>query len=138
MTEGTTGLLADLILLLHVAIVAFVVLGLPLIVLGGWRGWRWIRNRRFRLLHLATIAFVAIQAWAGGICPLTTWEQQLRVRAGQTGYDGGFVEHWLSRLIFFEAPPWVFVIGYSLFALAVAAAWWRWPPRPARHASDPH
>ncbi len=129
MTEGTAGVLADLILLLHVAIVAFLVVGLPLIALGGWFGWQWTRNRRFRLLHLATIAFVAIQAWLGEICPLTIWEQQLRSRAGQTGYDGGFIEYWLSRLIFFEAPPWVFVIGYSLFALAVVAAWWRWPPQ---------
>ncbi len=137
MTDSTAGSLADLILVLHVGVVAFVVLGLPLIVLGGYLGWRWIRNRGFRLLHLATIAFVAIQAWLGEICPLTTWEQQLRIRAGQTGYDGGFIEHWLSRLIFFDAPPWLFVIAYSLFALAVALAWWRWPPQRTSAKSPP-
>lgn len=129
MTDTMAGLLANLILALHAAIVAFVVVSLPLIVIGGCLGWRWIRHRGFRLVHLATIGFVAIQSWLGEICPLTVWEQQLRERAGQSGYQGGFIEHWLSQLIFFNAPSWVFVAGYSLFALAVAAAWWRWPPR---------
>lgn len=132
MSEGTAGTLADLILLLHAVIVAFVVLGLPLIALGGWLGWRWIRVRWLRLLHLATIAFVATQAWLGETCPLTLWEQQLRLHAGQQAYDGSFIEHWLARLIFFDAPPWLFVIAYTLFGLAVAAAWWRWPPQRAR------
>lgn len=121
--------LADAILVLHAGIVAFVVAGLPLILLGGWRGWGWVRNRAFRLVHLGLIAFVAAQAWLGELCPLTVWEQDLRRVAGQAVHAQSFIEHWLSRLLFFEAPWWVFVAVYTVFGALVAAAW-RWvPPR---------
>ncbi len=123
------GLLADLILSLHVGIVGFVVLGELLFVAGGWRGWRWIRSLPLRLLHLALIAYIAVQAWVGVACPLTVWEQRLRTLAGQSPYQESFIEHWLSRLIFFQAPWWVFVAAYSTFALLVAVTWWRFPPR---------
>jgi hypothetical protein len=43
--------------------------------------------------------------------------------------EQGFIELWLHRLLFYTAPPWVFATAYSAFGLAVAAAWWRWPPR---------
>ncbi len=123
------GLLAELLLSLHVGIVAFVVLGEALFLIGGWRSWRWIRNLPLRLLHLALIAYIAVQAWLGVACPLTVWEQHLRTLAGQSPYQESFIEHWLSRLIFFQAPWWVFVAAYSLFALLVAVTWWRFPPR---------
>ena len=64
-------LAADLILVLHTLFVAFVVLSLPAILLGGVLAWPWVRNRCFRLLHLAAIAFVVVQSWLGMICPLT-------------------------------------------------------------------
>ncbi|MGH8078565.1 MAG: DUF2784 domain-containing protein, partial [Lysobacter sp.] len=65
----------------------------------------------------------------GALCPLTTWEQALRRRAGHDTYDESFIEHWLSRLIFFEAPWWAFVAAYTAFALLVLLTW-RWvPPR---------
>lgn len=123
------GLLADLILSLHVGIVAFVVLGEILFLAGGWRGWRWIRNLPLRLLHLALVAYIALQAWLGVACPFTAWEQRLRTLAGQSHYQESFIEHWLSRLIFFQAPWWVFVAAYSVFTLLVAVTWWRFPPR---------
>jgi len=120
---------ADAILALHVGIVAFVVLGQAAILIGAWRRWRWIRNFRFRIAHLATMVFVALQSWLGQLCPLTVWEQALRTRAGQSAYAESFIEHWLSQLIFFEAPWWAFVVAYSAFA-ALAAACWIWlPPR---------
>lgn len=122
-------LLADVILALHVGIVVFVVLGLILVLVGGVRGWRWVRNLWFRLAHLGTIVFVAVQAWLGELCPLTVWEQQLRAAAGQEAYGESFIEHWLSRLLFFDAPWWVFVAAYTGFALVVALTWWWLPPR---------
>lgn len=124
------ALLADLVLAAHVAVVAFVVLGLGAVVAGGLLGWRWTRRRRLRQLHLATVAVVALQAWLGRLCPLTTWEQALRARAGQAACDGSFIACWLDRLLYLQAPWWAFVAVYTLFALAVAAAWWRWPPQP--------
>jgi hypothetical protein len=120
--------LADAILATHVAVVAFVVLGTLAILAGGPLGWRWVRGFGFRLSHLLLLVFIALQAWIGQLCPLTTWEQSLRNRAGQATYDASFIQHWLSRLIFFDAPWWIFVAAYSLLALLVAACWWRWPP----------
>jgi hypothetical protein len=124
------GALADAILLLHVGIVLFVVGGQGLILLGGWRGWRWVRHRGLRLFHLALVAFIALQSWLGQLCPLTVWEQALRRDAGQAVYTESFIEHWLSRILYVQAPWWVFVLAYTAFALLVLASW-RWiPPRP--------
>lgn len=120
--------LADAVLICHVAFVAFVVLGLILILLGGCLDWSWVRNRRFRFCHLAAIGIVVIQAWLGIICPLTTLEMHLREKAGDTTYQGTFIAHWLQRILFFDAPLWVFTVCYTLFALAVIASWWRVRP----------
>ena len=122
-------LLADTVLVLHVGVVLFVVLGLPLIWFGHWRGWRFAAAPSFRLAHLAAIAVVAAQAWLGLVCPLTTLEMWLRAQARQTTYGGGFVEHWLQRLLYWDLPPWVFVLAYTLFALLVVATWVVLPPR---------
>jgi polyferredoxin len=124
--------LADAILVLHVGIVAFVVFGLVAIALGGVLGWAWVRGLRWRGVHVALMAFVALQAWVGAVCPLTVWEQALRRHAGQAAYDGSFIEHWLARLIFFDAPAWVFVAAYTAFAMLVLLAWRGVPPRPRR------
>jgi hypothetical protein len=121
--------LADAVLLLHGAVVVFVVGGLLLIVVGNLRGWHWVNGAWLRLAHLAAILVVVAEAWFGVVCPLTTLEQALRLRAGDAGYGGGFIEHWVQRLIYYDLPGWVFVLGYTLFALAIVAAWWRWPPR---------
>ena len=131
------ALLADAVLALHLGVVVFVVGGLVAIVVGHRRGWRWTADLRFRLAHLAAIGFVVAEAWLGLTCPLTTLEMALRARAGGARYAGGFVEHWLQRLLYFDAPPWVFVLGYSLFGLLVALAWWRCPPRVPRRRGRP-
>jgi hypothetical protein len=122
--------LANAVLVLHVAIVLFVVGGLVLIGVGNWRSWRWVNRWWFRLAHLAAIAVVVAESWFGIVCPLTTLEAWLRVHAGAPVYGGsGFIEHWLQRLLYYDAPAWVFTLGYSVFALLVLWAWWRYPPR---------
>ena len=125
---------ADLVLVTHVSFVAFVVLGFFTIVWGGFAGWRWIRNPWFRAAHLAGIGLVVLQAWLGVICPLTTLELYLREKAGGTLYDDTFIAHWLQRLLYFEAQPWVFVACYTAFGLAVIGSWIKFPPRPIRPA----
>jgi len=125
--------LANAVLVLHVAVVLFVVGGLVLIVFGNWRNrrsWRWVNAWWFRLAHLAAIGVVVAEAWFGITCPLTTLEAKLRVRGGAPVYGGsGFIEHWLQRLLYYDAPAWVFTLGYTLFALLVVLVWWRYPPR---------
>ena len=95
-------LLADLILILHTLFAGFVVSGLIAIIIGGIRGWQWVRNPWFRLAHLVAIVIVALQAWLGILCPLTTLEMTLRAKAGDSIYEGSFIAHWLEYLLYYE------------------------------------
>jgi hypothetical protein len=121
----STALLADVVLVLHFAFVLFVVGGLALILVGAVAGWRWIRNRAFRYAHLAAIVFVAAEALVGVACPLTVWEHLLR-----SGSPDGpsLVGRWVSRLLYYDFPEWVFTAAYVLFAIAVAVTLWLVPP----------
>jgi len=121
---------ADMVLTLHVLFVAFVVVGLVFIFVGWSGNWRWVRNRRFRILHLVAIAVVVIQSWVGVLCPLTKIEMTLRQRAGDTTYSGAFIAHWLENILYYRAPAWVFVVCYTMFGALVVASWyWVRPDR---------
>lgn len=115
--------LANAVLICHVGIVLFIMFGLVLTLIGGARGWAWVRNFHFRALHTVGIVYIAMEAWLGIVCPLTTWEMWLRERAGQTVYEGDFIAFWLRKLLFFEAQPWVFIVAYSVFGLLVVLSW---------------
>ena len=129
-------LLANAVLALHLAVVLFVVGGLLLVVAGNLRHWRWVNALWFRLAHLASIGFVVLQAWLGQVCPLTTLEMALRAQAGASTYGGGFIEHWMQRLLYYDAPDWVFVLFYSVFGLLVIATWFYFPPVSWRHRAQ--
>ena len=131
-TPSLYAVLADSVLALHVAYVLFVVLGLLLILAGGLWGWRWVRIRRLRLAHLLAIGVVVLQLWLGLVCPLTTLEMALRVRAEDAVYAGSFIGYCLQALLYFEAPTWVFGVVYTLFALLVFLSWFWVRPKPAR------
>jgi hypothetical protein len=122
--------LADTVLLLHFTVVLFIVAGLVLVVAGNvvWH-WRWVNNMWFRLAHVAAIGVVVLQSWLGQLCPLTTLESWLRVKAGSPSYSKSFMEHWVQRVLFYEAPFWLFALAYTVFGLLVVFAWWRFPPR---------
>jgi hypothetical protein len=122
--------LADLILVIHFALVVFIVAGLPLIWIGAALGWQWVRNPWFRLAHLTGILFVAFEAVIGMVCPLTTWEAELR--DGQAP-ETGFIERYVGGLLFYDLPPWVFTFCYLGFALAVALTYYQFPPKRFRH-----
>ena len=125
-------LLADAILLLHFGVI-LVVLLTPVLVLCSTR----VRDARgWRVLHLLLTALVAAQAVLGIECPLTTWENALRIGAGQAGYGSqGFIADWLHRLIFFQAEPWVFTTLYGAWLAVVLLGWWWQPPRRGPAAS---
>ncbi len=124
--------LADVVLIAHFAIVFFVIGGLIFIVLGNRFAWAWANSVAFRVAHLACILIVVAQSWFGITCPLTTLESWLRRMGGSAVYKTSFVEHWVHRLLFFEAPTWVFVFAYTLFGVLVVLAWWFFPPRSGR------
>ncbi len=118
-------MLADLLLLFHFALAAFVVGGLILVWLGAALGWRWICNPRFRWLHLAAIAFIAVEALLGYACPLTVWEDLLRGGAR----PDSFVARWVYRLLYYNAPEWVFTTAYTAWAAATIVTLRFVPPR---------
>ena len=123
------AILADLIVVIHFGYVSFVVLGLLIILLGGVLRWRFIRNFWFRTVHLTTILVVVFESLIGMMCPLTVWEYDLRIAAGQQNVsDVSFVARLVHQLMFFECPPIVFTVGYCLFGLAVLGSWWLYPP----------
>src|SRR5262245_34129218 len=81
-------LLADITAGVHLAYVACVVFGLLLIVVGHFRGWKWVHNRWFRAIHLLMIVGVVIRTLVWTECPLTWWERDLRALAGQVDAEG--------------------------------------------------
>lgn len=122
-------LLADAVLIIHAVFVAFVVIGLLLIVIGNHLGWGFVNRYGFRALHLTAIGVVVVESWFGVECPLTTLENWLRFKAGVSVYQTSFIEHWVGGLIFYNVPEIVFTLIYTAFAAMVVATWWRYPPR---------
>jgi len=123
------SLIADLIVTIHFVYVIVVVFGLFVILLGGALRWRFIRNFWFRAIHLAMILIVVLEALLGVSCPLTIWEYELRITAGQQdATDMSFVTRLVHLLIFFEFPQIVFTAAYCVFGLAVLVSWPLVPP----------
>ncbi len=84
------AVLADAVLLLHLAFILFVLLGALL----AWR-WRWVA-----WVHLPAVAWAVLLEFFGWLCPLTPLEVRLRTVAGEGGYAGGFIDHYLVPLIY--------------------------------------
>jgi hypothetical protein len=131
-------LAADFVLYLHLAFVLFVLVGLVLIYVGKFSGWKWIKNGWFRLAHLVAIGIVVLQSWLGVLCPLTTLEMWLREKAGDAVYPGAFMAHWAQRILYYDVPAWVFAICYTAFGALVLASWFWIRPRPIRTNKGEH
>jgi hypothetical protein len=116
---------ADALLVLHFAIVAFIVGGLVLTWAGAALGWEWVRDPWFRWIHLGAIAFVALEAVVGMTCPLTEWEDALRDGAGAES----FVGRWVRYFLYYRAPEWVFTAIYLAWTTATLITLWFVPPR---------
>jgi hypothetical protein len=122
-------MLADAIVIVHLCIVLFVLTGVPLIYLGAARHWAWVRNWRWRLLHLIAIVVIAAESLFGIVCPLTLWEDRLRGEQISTG----FIERWIDRILFYDAPTWVFTAAYVAFGVLVVITWVAVPPTKGPH-----
>jgi hypothetical protein len=125
-------MLADMVVAIHAVYVGFVVFGLVAILVGYARGWRWVRNPYFRIVHLAAIGFVCLESIIGIDCPLTTLENGLRLGAGQNGYSSDFIRYWLDRMLFYDFPPRVFTVIYLAFGAMVISTTWLIPIRTAK------
>ena len=111
-------LLADLLLVVHAAFIVFATLGGLLVLHRRW--WLW--------LHLPAAAWAAAVVAMGWICPLTPWEQSLRIAAGQEGFGGGFIEHYLLSVIYPEGLTrgiqiWLAVGVLVVNSLVYGAVW---------------
>ncbi len=111
-------ILADIIVIIHLLFVLVVVFGGLLVLWRRWLAW----------LHLPAVFWgVGIELY-GGICPLTPLEMKLRQAAGQQGYRGGFIEHYLIPLIYPEALTrnLQLLLGLGALALNLVIYVWLW------------
>lgn len=112
----TSRILADATLLLHLGFILFV-------MLGGFAVWRW---PRLAWAHVPVFLWGAGIEIFGWICPLTPLENRLRALAGQEGYAGGFVEHYILPVIYpevlFGAFPRSGFIALGLIVIAINGA----------------
>jgi hypothetical protein len=112
------AMLAEVILAIHLIVIAFNVLGLVIVPLGGLLGWRIVRVAWLRLLHLALLAIVVGQALAGRACILTIWQDDL---TGQGSSPPPMLMKFIDGLIYWDLPLWVFTIIYAAAFLYVVA-----------------
>lgn len=117
---------ADAVLLLHLGFVLFALLGGLLVA-----GWRWVLP-----IHLLAVGWALYVQLASAFCPLTGWEQALRIRAGDAGYSGSFVEHYLLPIIY---PHWLtlplqYVLAAVVVVVNLAIYGWLWRRRANRRA----
>jgi hypothetical protein len=103
------SLAADAVLVLHLAFILFASCGALLVV---WRP-------RIAWLHLPALAWAAWIVATHGICPLTPLENALRHRAGEAGYGGGFIDHYLVPLIY---PPGLTPAHQTALAILLVAS----------------
>ena len=114
------GFLADLIVFVHFLYVLFTLCGEILVLCGGALKWLWIRNRKFRILHLIAVLTVTAESLIGMICPLTQIEYDLRIKAGQTVEEElSFVARLIRKLIFYDFPDIFFILLYLGFGTLV-------------------
>ena len=125
------GVLADLVVGIHLAYVAYVVVGQLLIIVAAPMKWQWAKNPWFRFTHLLAIGIVAYEAIYNIRCPLTVWEEQLRALGGQT-FDGSetFMGRVLHSLLFVENMPEIFfTTSYIAVLILVLQGLIMYPPR---------
>ena len=117
--------LGQLLLVIHLAVIAFNVAGLIVVPLGGALRWRVVRNLPLRLLHVASLGVVALQAALGRACFLTDWQADLT----GGGATDPLIMRWVNSVIFWPLPPWAFTAAYVAIFAYVVALWFLVPPR---------
>lgn len=129
MSPSLLAAAADAILLFHLAVVLFNVAGLVVIPLGAWRGWDFVRRFWWRVVHIAILAVVALQAVAGRACFLTLWQAELLRQAGESASAAPLIERLVTRVMFWPLPLWFFAALYVAVCAYTVLLWWLVPPR---------
>jgi hypothetical protein len=102
------GWAADLTVLLHFLFILFVIFGALLVA----------RNPKLAYLHWATLVYALLIEVFNWYCPLTLLEQRLRLAAGTGAYERSFLVHYLERLIYWDVPQWLLIVGAAGVVLA--------------------
>ena len=118
---------ADAVVLVHLAFIAFVALGALLAV-----RWRWIP-----WLHIPALLWGVLVETTGRLCPLTDLENALRTRAGQSGYPGGFIEHYVLAIIYPEGLTREIQLALALSVITINLAIYAWLYHRRRLRSNP-
>jgi hypothetical protein len=109
------SLLADSLVILHFAFTAFV-------IFGGFLTWRW---RQIAFVHLPALAWGCWVEVSHSICPLTPLENHFRHLGGEAGYRGGFLAHYLVRVLYPPGLTWhiQWELAAALIAINILAYW---------------
>jgi hypothetical protein len=111
---------ADLVLFAHFLFAAFAVFG----------GFLCVRDLAWAWVHVPVVLWSAIVNLMGWTCPLTPMEKALRIRAGQTGYPGGFIQHYIGRAVYPRGMPrrlsliaGISILAWNVLVYAMVLAW---------------
>ena len=121
------ALAADALLTLHFIAIVF-------IALGGLLVFRW---PRVALIHIPLAIWGVLLEFMGWICPLTPWEQALRRAAGERGYEGGFMAHYIMPLLYPAELTREIQIGAGILVVAVNVAVYAFVFRKRRISKSP-
>jgi hypothetical protein len=123
-------ILAYIVLAVHLAIILFNIIGFVAVPIGAAFGWRVVRVRWWRILHIVLLAVIAVQALLGRACILTLWQAAL---TGSAADRAPLIARGIDRLIYWRLPMGVFVLLY-VFVFGCALAMFRLVP-PQRKAA---
>ena len=117
-------MIADVLMLIHFGLAAFIFVGFFIIPLGYRLGWNWIKKRNLRLLHLFLMGIITAETIVGLTCPLTVLENMFR----DFDHSMSFMSYWVAQILYWDLPNQVFVLLYSLCFGWVLILWKFCPP----------
>ena len=117
-------MIAEVLLLIHFGLAAFISAGFFIIPLGYKLNWNWIKKRNLRLLHLFLMGIITAETIVGLTCPLTVLENMFR----DVDYSMSFISFWVAQILYWDLPNQVFVLIYSLCFGWVLILWKTFPP----------
>jgi hypothetical protein len=133
LAQPDQAMLAEAVLAIHLAVIAFNLFGLLAVPLGAWRGWCFVRRPTWRFAHLVCLAIVAIQAALGRACFLTILQDALAGR----GPSRPLIERIVDSVVFWPLPIWAFTAAYMVVFIYALALMWLVPPKLRRSRPRP-